>query len=516
MNRFRLLPLTLTIIATLMAGTAHAVCNLDIDQDGALNPGTDGALIIRRLLGIGGSALIANAVNPSGQRTDAAEIASHIDSMIADRSLRLDGSGNAPTATADGMMLARAMRGHTGAGVTTQAITGAPPRNTWSLIRQHLNGNCGSAFASNATGPAVVTQLPATLAAPWGMAFLPDGRMLFTQKGGTMVIVSADGATKSADISPTLPNLTSSGQGGLLDVALDPDYNGSSNTRIYWTFSETGSGGSGTAVARGDLNATTATITNALVIYRQTPKVGGDGHFGSRLAFRSDKTLMVTLGERQTDDPGAPNSNNAQNLSKTLGKVIRINRDGTIPAGNPTFSAPGALPEIWSYGHRNPQGATIRPGSDDFWLTEHGPLGGDELNFVQAGRNYGWPLVSYGCPYSAGTNTPGCRPGGTGGVHAPTYEEPATTWLPSSTAPSSLIFYNGGKFTDLGWQGSVFTGGLAGSTLWRITLNGNAFVSKEEVTVVKNLGQRIRVVKQGPDGWIYLATDSGQLLRLWR
>ena len=516
MTRAHLLHITFAIVTALATSTAHGACNFDIDQDGALNPATDGVLIVRRLLGLGGAALVANAVNPAGLRTSATQIESHIDSMIADRSLRLDGSGNAPTALSDGLMLVRAMVGVTGIGVTTLAIAGTPPRNTWTLIRQHLNGTCGGAFANNATGPAVVTQLPATLSSPWGMAFLPDGRMLFTQRGGSMVIVSADGASKSADINPTLPNLTSAGQGGLLDVALDPDYNGSSNTRIYWTFSETGSGGSGTAVARGDLNAVTATISNAQVIYRQTPKVGGDGHFGSRLAFRSDKTLMVTLGERQTDDPAAPTSNNAQHLGKTLGKVIRINRDGTIPAGNPTFSTPGALPEIWSYGHRNPQGASMRPGSDDLWLTEHGPLGGDELNFVQPGRNYGWPLVSYGCPYSAGTNTPACRPGGTGGVHAPTYEEPATTWLPSSTAPSGLIFYNGGKFTDLGWQGSAFTGGLAGSTLWRITLNGNAFVAKEEVTVVKNLGQRIRVVKQGPDGWIYLATDSGQLLRLWR
>ncbi|MCZ2136504.1 MAG: PQQ-dependent sugar dehydrogenase [Burkholderiales bacterium] len=516
MIRSRPLPAAVALIAVLVASGTHAACNLDIDQDGAWNPGTDGVLIVRRLIGLSGAALVADAVNPRGMRTDAAQIASHIDSMIADRSLRLDGSGNAPTATGDGLMVVRAMQGATGPGVLSGAITGSPPRNTWALLRSHLNGSCGGALASDATGPLTVTPLPVTLNAPWGMAFLPDGRMLFTQKGGSMVIVSANGASKSANINPGLPNLSASGQGGLLDVALDPDYDGSSNTRIYWTFSETGSGGSGTAVARGDLNVAANTISNAQVIYRQTPKVGGDGHFGSRLAFRSDKTLMVTLGERQTDDPGAPTSDNAQNLTKTLGKVIRINRDGTIPADNPTFAAPGARPEIWSYGHRNPQGAAMRPGSDDLWVTEHGPLGGDELNFVLPGRNYGWPLVSYGCPYWAGTNTPSCRPGGTGGVHVPTYEEPVTTWLPVSTAPSGLVFYTGGKFDDLGWQGNAFVGGLAGTTLWRIVLNGNAFVSKEEVAVVKALGQRMRVVKQGPDGWLYLATDGGQLLRLWR
>jgi len=154
------------------------------------------------------------------------------------------------------------------------------------------------------------------------------------------------------------------------------------------------------------------------------------------------------------------------------------------------------------------------PGSDELWLTEHGPLGGDELNQVLPGRNYGWPLRSYGCPYSAGTNTPACRPGG--GVHAPSFEEPKTTWLPVSTAPSGLLFYTGARFDDLGWRGNAFTGGLAGTTLWRISLSGDNVVSKEEVAAVKALGQRIRVVKQGPDGWIYLLTDAGQLLRLER
>ncbi len=360
------------------------------------------------------------------------------------------------------------------------------------------------------------TVLSTALTAPWGMAFLPDGRMLVTQKGGTFVIVSANGASVSAPFSPTLPNLVFAGQGGLLDVVLDPDFDIASNPRIYWTFSESGAGGSGTAVATGNLigGGSVFAIQNASVIYRQVPKVVSDGHFGSRLAFRSDKTLFVTLGERALDDPGNPGTANAQNLAKTLGKVVRINRNGTVPAGNPNFGVAGALPEIWSYGHRNPQGAAIKPGTDDLWLTEHGPLGGDELNRVLPGLNYGWPLRSYGCPYSAGSNTSACWVNG--GFHAPTFEEPKTTWLPSSTAPSAMIFYTGSQFNDLGWQGNVFTGGLAGTTLWRVILNGNDFVSKEEVTPVKALGQRIRSVKQGPDGWIYLLTDGGQLIRLER
>jgi len=371
-------------------------------------------------------------------------------------------------------------------------------------------------LAPPAQGAARVVVLGATLSSPWGMAFLPDGRMLVTQKAGTMVVVSANGATASSPFSTTLPSLTSSGQGGLLDVVLDPDFDLATNPRIYWTFSETGAGGSGTAVARGNLVASGASfvIQGAQVIYRQVPKVAGDGHYGSRLAFRSDKTLFVTLGERQLDDPANPTSVYAQNLATTLGKVVRINRDGTVPAGNPSFGVPGALPEIWSYGQRNPQGAAMKPGTDDLWLTEHGPRGGDELNRVVPGRNYGWPLRSYGCPYSFANNLPSCWVNG--GTHAPTYEEPKTTWLPNSTAPSDLMFYSGTRFTDLGWAGSAFTGGLAGTTLWRVVLSGDNVVSKEEVAAVKALGQRIRVVKQGPDGWIYLLTDAGQLVRVFR
>jgi len=347
------------------------------------------------------------------------------------------------------------------------------------------------------------------------MTFLPDGRMLVTQKAGNMVVVSATGTTVSNSFSATLPNLVPAGQGGLLDVALDPDFDLASNPRIYWTFSESGTGGAGTAVARGNLVSSGASfaIQGAQVIYRQVPKVAGDGHFGSRLAFRADKTLFVTLGERQQDDPANPGTGNAQNLATTLGKVIRINRDGSVPAGNPNLGA-GALPEIWSYGHRNPQGAAMRPGTNDLWVTEHGPRGGDELNRVLAGRNYGWPLRSYGCPYTFTDNTAACWVNG--GVHSPMFEEPVAHWLPNSTAPADLMFYTGTRFDNLGWSGSAFTGGLAGATLWRIVLKGDNLVSKEEIATVKNLGQRIRVVKQGPDGWIYLLTDAGQLIRLER
>jgi aldose sugar dehydrogenase len=371
-------------------------------------------------------------------------------------------------------------------------------------------------LATSGAGAPRVAVLTSALSRPWGMAFLPDGRMLVTQKAGTLVVVSANGATVSAPFSTTLPKLVSIGQGGLLDVALDPDFDLATNPRIYWAFSESGVGGVGTAVARGKLVASGAgfAIESAQVIYRQVPKVQGISHFGARLVFRGDKTLFVTLGDRMQDDPANPTISYAQNLATTLGKVVRITRDGTVPAGNPKFAVADALPEIWSYGQRNPQGAAMKPGTDELWLTEHGPRGGDELNRVVPGRNYGWPLRSYGCPYSVANNVPGCWVGG--GAHAPTFEEPKTTWLPNSTAPSDLMFYTGTRFTDLGWAGNAFTGGLAGGTLWRMVLSGNAVVSKEEVAVVKALGQRIRVVKQGPDGWIYLLTDAGQLVRIFR
>lgn len=369
--------------------------------------------------------------------------------------------------------------------------------------------------ASVAAAPRVAV-LNTALQSPWGMAFLPDGRMLVTQKAGTMVVVSADGAVVSAPFGTTLPALVSAGQGGLLDVVLDPDFDLATNSRVYWTFSESGPAGASTAVARGNLVGRGAgfALEAAQVIYRQVPKVGGSNHFGARLVFRGDKTLFVTLGDRMRDDPANPTSAYAQNLSTSLGKVVRINRDGTVPAGNPNFGVAGALPELWSYGHRNPQGAAMKPGTDDLWLTEHGPRGGDELNRVLPARNYGWPLRSYGCPYTVGNNQPSCWTGG--GTHAPAFEEPQTTWLPNSTAPSDLMFYTDTRFDDLGWRGNAFVGALAGTTLWRVVLSGDKVVSKEEVAPVKALRQRIRVVKQGPDGWIYLLTDAGQLLRVFR
>jgi glucose/arabinose dehydrogenase len=359
------------------------------------------------------------------------------------------------------------------------------------------------------TGPAKATVLGVTLASPWGLAFLPDGRMLVTQKGGSMVIVRADGSAVDATITSGLPLVNSSGQGGLLDVALDPDFG--TTPWVYFTYSEEIAGVAGTALGRGQLQGTA--LQNVAVIWRQTPKVNSGTHYGSRIVFRPDNTLYVTVGDRGQDDPEAPTAANAQNVAKTLGKVVRLNRDGSIPLNNPTFAQSGALSGLYSIGHRNPQGAALEPGTSNLWLTEHGPRGGDELNLVLPGRNYGWPLVSYGCPYSFPQAALSCQPGG--GMHTPTYEEPKTYWVPTSIAPAGLAFYNGDKFPE--WQGNVFAGALAGQSLWRITLDANRNVSaREEVAVVKALNKRIRDVRQGPDGWLYLLTDDGRIVRIDR
>lgn len=336
-----------------------------------------------------------------------------------------------------------------------------------------------------------------SLQQPWGLAFLPDARIVVSQKEGEMLLLDSDGATIQASIGG-LPSVNAAGQGGLMDVALDPDFD--SDPWIYWTFSEAGEnqavGLTGTAVARGRLVGTV--LQDVEVIYRQVPKVSGTGHYGSRLAFRDDKTLFVTLGERQKGSP-------AQDLSTTLGKVIRINRDGSIPADNPSIA--DARPEIWSYGHRNPQGAAVRPGTDTLWIHEHGPQGGDELNLAVAGGNFGWPLVSYGCNYGDPVGE-ACQIGG--GTHAPDYVEPVSYWIPTSIAPAGMIFYTGNAFPD--WKDSIFLGALAGRSLWRVQLNGNSVVKREPL--LTSLNERIRDVEQGPDGLIYLLTDSGKLIQI--
>jgi glucose/arabinose dehydrogenase len=345
----------------------------------------------------------------------------------------------------------------------------------------------------------LVTELQSGLQSPWGMAFLPDKRMLVTQKTGQMLILSADGKNILATLG-NLPAVASQGQGGLLDVALDPDF--VQNKFVYWSYAEPGTGRekglSGTAVARGKLQG--ESLQAMQVIYRQTPKVKGNGHFGSRLVFGKDKTLFITLGERQKFSP-------AQDMAQSLGKVVRIQRDGSLPKDNPKWLNPKALPEIYSLGHRNPQGAALHPLTSALWISDHGPQGGDEINRVQAGKNYGWPLASYGCNYGEPVGEE-CRLGG--GRHAPKFIEPLSIWVPTSVAPSNLIFYSGQAFPK--WRGHVLMGALAGTALWRVRFSGDKEVNRERLLAER--GERIRDVEQGPDGMIYLLTDSGKLLKI--
>jgi len=374
------------------------------------------------------------------------------------------------------------------------------------LIAAGLAANAAIAQTSDAARPPVAVTFASGLDHPWGMAFLPEGQMLVTERGGQMRRVSADGNRVSAPITG-LPPVRSGGQGGLLDVAIDPDF--ATTPWVYWSYSEAGDGGAGTAVARGRLGGNT--LTDVQVILRQQPKVGGGSHWGSRLVWGADKMLFVTLGDRMVDNPSRPNADGAQHPGKLLGKVVRIQRDGSVPADNPFVGKPGVRPEVYSLGHRNPQGAARHPASGELWVVEHGPQGGDEVNRVKPGANYGWPLRSYGCPYGS-TVGEACRVAG--GTHAPTYEEPITTWVPTSIAPSGMMFYTGSRFPE--WQGNLFVGALGGQALWRLVLDGIAVKSREPLFA--DLRERIRDVRQGPDGWIYLLTDSsdGRIVRIQR
>jgi aldose sugar dehydrogenase len=327
----------------------------------------------------------------------------------------------------------------------------------------------------------------------WGLALLPDGRMLVTERAGRMRFIGVDGKL-SAPLRG-LPPIAAIGQGGLLDVTLSPDF--ASDRLVYFSFAEAGDGGAGTAVARGRLTDTA--LETVQVIWRQQPKVDGPNHFGSRVVFRGDGTLFVTMGDRYSHRP------KVQDLGTTIGKVVRINPDGSVPADNPFVNRKGARPEIWSYGHRNVQAAALQPGTRELWTVEHGARGGDELNNPQAGRNYGWPVITYGVDYSGekigeGTAKPGM-------------EQPLYYWDPV-IAPSGAVFYTGQAFAD--WQGDLFVGSMSPGGLVRLDMESGRV--RQETRYLGELGERVRDVAQGSDGLLYLLTDSprGRVLQLTR
>jgi glucose/arabinose dehydrogenase len=344
--------------------------------------------------------------------------------------------------------------------------------------------------------PSVVT-VAKGLVDPWGLAFLPDGRMLVTEKAGRMRIVARDGSL-SAPLEG-LPAIAAAGQCGLLDVVTDPKF--ADNQRIFFTFAEPGQGGNSTAV--GSARLVNDQLREVKTIFSQRPKMESRHHCGSRIVFDRQGHLWVGLGDR------FGGKDEAQNPANHIGKVIRITADGAAPADNPLRAQAGAAPEVWSLGHRNIQGAVAHPTTGDLWTTEHGPQGGDEINVADAGRNYGWPIVTYGRNYGIGTRI------GEEGPKAG-FEQPLRHWVPTSVAPSGLTFLSSDRYAEKhpSWKGSLFMGTLRGQTLWRFSLDGRRITAEQKL--LEGQGLRIRDVRQGPDGWIYLLAEApqGQILRL--
>jgi glucose/arabinose dehydrogenase len=375
---------------------------------------------------------------------------------------------------------------------------------TWSRAAAVLSfavSLAPAALAQNAErfrtekGEVIVETVARGLEHPWGLAFLPDGRMLVTERPGRLRIVSAQGQLSEPLSTPGL-RVAVRGQGGLLDVALDPGF--AQNRQVFLSYAEErGEGRAGTSVMRARLNAAGTGLEAPRVIFRQEPTHTGRNHWGSRIVFDRDGNLFVTLGDR------FDLREQAQNPANHIGKIVRITPDGRPAPNNPYLDREGARPEIWSLGHRNIQAAALHPQTGELWTIEHGARGGDEVNIPKPGKNYGWPIISYGVDYS------GAKIGQ--GTAKPGLEQPVYHWDPS-IAPSGMAFYTGDRFPA--WRGSILTGALAGELVSRLETQGNRVTGEERF--LRDLGERIRDVRQGPDGYVYLLTDSsqGRILRL--
>ncbi len=331
---------------------------------------------------------------------------------------------------------------------------------------------------------------------PWGIAVLSDGAMLVTERSGSLRHIASGG--KVGEPISGVPEVDARGQGGLLDITLHPKF--TENRAVYLSYSEKGKGGNSTAVARGRLSEDNSKLESVQVIFSQKPKVNSTKHFGSRVVFDRDGKLYVGLGERSDEEFRGQ----AQDLNSHLGKIVRLNDDGSVPHDNPFVDRGDALPEIWSYGHRNIQAAAIHPDTGRLWEIEHGPRGGDEVNIPQPGKNYGWPMVSHGVNYDG-------TPVGTGAKDAPGMEDPIYTWTPV-IAPSGMLFYGGRAFPE--WKGDLLVGGLRDKSLVRLELEGDNIVGEERM--LKELGYRIRDLAESPEGEILVITDedNGRILKL--
>lgn len=382
--------------------------------------------------------------------------------------------------------------------------TGNPPPVTGTPVEMNPpNANYPSAFTGQTRIAGVKTVTPyqstiitSALSAPWGITNLPDGRLLITEKAGTMRIVTTTGTVGSAITG--IPAVNSGGQGGLLGLCIDPQF--LSNRMVYWVFSENVTGGTLTAVAKGRLSDTETSIENATVIYRANPAANSNAHYGGRILFDPTGNLLVSTGERANNNT----RQFAQSVSAATGKIIRITKDGLPAAANPVFTGTGALPELYSMGHRNPQGIALHPITGDLWQSEHGPRGGDEINRVQPGANYGWPTITYGLEYSGQTLG--------GGIQQQSgMEQPVYYWDPV-VSPSGMTFYKGSLIPE--WENNLFIGSLSGMHIVRLVIENNRVTGEERLLASEN--QRFRDITQGIDNALYAITDGGRLYRISR
>lgn len=374
--------------------------------------------------------------------------------------------------------------------VTGDPVETEPPNTNYEPAFEGQT-RIGSVETETAWDATIITS---SLSSPWGVKSLPDGRLLITQKGGTMRIVTLAGVV-SAPITG-IPAVNTGGQGGLLGLCLDPAF--ATNRMVYWVFSRAITGGNITAVAKGKLSDNETTIENAEVIYESTHPHSSTLHYGGRILFDGTGNLIVSTGERSVLETRPL----AQAVNSSLGKTVRITKDGDPAPGNPTFSGAGALPELYTIGHRNPQGLALHPVTGDVWLGEHGPQGGDEINRLQPGKNYGWPVITYGEEYSGAQIGAGIQ------VQAG-MEQPIYYWDPV-VAPSGMTFYTGDRVPE--WENNLFMTSLSQTHIVRLVIQNNKVVGEERLLASEN--QRFRDITQGGDGALYAVTDAGRLYRI--
>jgi len=375
-------------------------------------------------------------------------------------------------------------------GTTTNPVEGTASNTTYKPAFEGQTRVSGLQTNTPYQGVVIAT----ALTSPWGIKSLPDGRLLITEKTGTMRIATTAGVL-SAPITG-IPAVNAANQGGLLGLTIDPDF--ATNRMIYWVYAEATTGGNNTAVAKGKLSADEKTIEGATVIYRAKPANGSTLHYGGRILFDKSGFLVVSTGERSVLETRPL----AQSVSSGLGKVVRLTKEGQPATGNPTFTGTGALPELYTIGHRNPQGLALNPTTGEIWLSEHGPRGGDEINRLKSGANYGWPTITYGIEYSG-------EKVGAGIQQQDGLEQPVYYWDPV-VSPSGMTFYTGNRVPE--WQNSLFIGALSGMHIVRLAIKDNKVVGEERLLASEN--QRFRDVTQGNDGALYAITDGGRLYKI--